>query len=170
MNKKNKRKFYQAFAVTYLCIMYAVGTHQDELSEQKIFSDRVDFLAAETELIGTTYNGQTADVGYEYYQVTSTLKNNGGIKKTADGVWLEYSAEIEYNGEMIEESCREARLNITTEGIDLYNELIIPPKRTGKKVDVIQVPIGTDSLVITYHEPIEENSIKTRTKEITIRF
>lgn len=112
-----------------------------------MFSDRtkIELLSAETEKIGDTYQGVKAQDGYEYYKVTSTLKNNGKEMLYAKNVHIAYKIKQELHGTDIYHSCEIFDESDNSTILAWDNSLMLPAWKTGKKVDIVQIPMDNQS-------------------------
>lgn len=168
MNKNKGRTIVNIlcviFAFFFLNIVVAVGITANEMPEWDILHGEMELLSVEATPLGTTYYGHQADEGYEYYKVTSTLKNMGDIKEYISSIFLEYKAGEQYDeyyDEFVTEYCEHIRMSGTETPFGWDNMLIIPAQKTGKKVDIVQVPTFATQLAVTYRSLDDKDNDST---------
>lgn len=111
---------------------------------------KIELLSVETEKIGDTYQGIEAEDGYEYYKVTSTLKNHGKEMLYTTSVYIDYKIKQELHGTVVYDDCKIFDENDNFTMFEWENSLILPAWKTGKKIDIVQIPINDKSQAVRY--------------------
>lgn len=167
MNSKKKTRCSVVFLIIGIAFCIAGGAlslMNGGLSFGSGGSEKEPWCVVEPEgavRLGDTYEGVQAEEGYAFYELTFSVRNEGDAAAYYQMPSLYYEGEdydAVYDHYYWEESEEEAEELL----FDGYYEPCVPPGRTGKASEVVQIRDGVERITASYYPgySMEEVSFK----------
>lgn len=109
----------------------------------------------EVEPLGTTYNGTTAQEGYQYYKVNISFSNGG-----TNYYKVEY-LNIGFQGEEYDDVNELQDITGELSVLDYYNDEIIPAGQSAVVSEIIEVRDGVEQVEMSFYNENDEKELYT---------